>query len=126
MATGLIDSNIVVDVLRSYKPAEQWLKNQSYLGISRGVYFEVYEGVTNKRELQAADRLLSRLELIEYTHSDLVWATDKLHTYWLSHSVDGYDCLIAAPSFRLKLPLYTRNLKHFTPLLGTLAQQPYA
>jgi hypothetical protein len=32
----------------------------------------------------------------------------------------------SAPSYRLQLPLYTRNLKHFAPLLGKLAQEPYA
>jgi hypothetical protein len=32
---------------------------------------------------------------------------------------------IAAPSYRLQVPLYTRSLKHFAPLLGRLAQQPY-
>ena len=35
------------------------------------------------------------------------------------------DLLIAAPSQRLQLPLYTHNLKHLSPLLGTLAQKPY-
>ncbi len=125
MAAGLVDSNIIIEILRSHSPAEQWLETQSYIGISRGVYFEVYEGVSNKRELQAANKLLNRLELIEYTTSDLQWATAQLATYWLSHGVDGYDCMIAAPSHRLQLPLYTRNLKHFTPLLGELAEQPY-
>lgn len=40
-------------------------------------------------------------------------------------NVDAFDCLVAALSFRLQLPLYTRNLKYFAPLLGHLAQQPY-
>jgi hypothetical protein len=31
----------------------------------------------------------------------------------------------SAPSYRLQLPLYTRNLKHFAPLLGKLAREPY-
>jgi predicted nucleic acid-binding protein len=35
------------------------------------------------------------------------------------------DCLIASVSLCLQLPLYTRNLRHFTPLLGTLAVKPY-
>jgi len=35
------------------------------------------------------------------------------------------DCLIAAAAFRLQVPLHTRNLKHFAPLLGELAQEPY-
>ena len=46
-------------------------------------------------------------------------------THRLRFGVGVLDCLIAAPAFRLQLPLYTHNLKHFTPLLGDLAQKPY-
>ena len=35
------------------------------------------------------------------------------------------DLLITAAARRLALPLYTPNLKHFVPLLGDLARQPY-
>jgi predicted nucleic acid-binding protein len=45
--------------------------------------------------------------------------------FTLSHGVGIMDCLIASVSYRLQVPLYTRNLKHFTPLLGALAQTPY-
>ena len=126
MAAGLVDTNVVVDLLRGYEPAESWLVSIGQLGISRGVYFEIIEGVENKAQLQAALNLMDRFETIEYTLTDMMWATDRLSEYWLSHKIDGYDCLIAAPSYRLQLPLYTRNLKHFAPLLGKLAQEPYA
>jgi predicted nucleic acid-binding protein len=56
----------------------------------------------------------------------MMWAREKLLKHRLSHNIDAFDCLIAAPSYRLQFPLYTRNLKHFTPLLGKLAQQPYS
>ena len=55
---------------------------------------------------------------------DLNWAMQQLRQYRLSHNVGILDCLIAAPAHRLQIPLYTRNLKHLEPLLGTLAQQP--
>ncbi|MAS32443.1 MAG: hypothetical protein CL610_00465 [Anaerolineaceae bacterium] len=125
MAAGLVDTNVVVDLLRGYEPAERWLVSIGQLGVTRGVYFEIIEGVENKVQLQAALNLLDRFETIEYTLTDMMWATDRLSEHWLSHKIDGYDCLIAAPSHRLQLPLYTRNLKHFAPLLGKLAQEPY-
>ena len=125
MAAGLVDTNVIVDILRAYEPAEQWLASQTQLAVSRGVYFEIIEGAENNIALQRALRLLKHLELIEYTQADLAWAMDNLTRFWLSHRIDGYDCLIAAPSYRLQLPLYTRNLKHYTPLLGNLAQEPY-
>ena len=32
---------------------------------------------------------------------------------------------VTSMSARLKVPLYTANLKHFGPILGALAQKPY-
>ena len=43
----------------------------------------------------------------------------------LNYNIDPFDCLIAATSYRLQTPLYTRNLKHFRPLLRSLTQRPY-
>lgn len=126
MASGLVDSSVVVDLLRKYAPAEVWLGTQDQLAVSRDVYFEILEGVTHKAALWEALKLLRRFELVEYTQADLEWATNNLTRFWLSHHIDGYDCLIAAPSHRPQLPLYTRNLKHFAPLLAELAQEPYS
>jgi predicted nucleic acid-binding protein len=53
------------------------------------------------------------------------WATEQLLRLKVSHGVDAFDCLIAAASHRLGVALYTRNLKHFQPLLAALAQSPY-
>lgn len=44
MAAGLIDTNVVVDLLRGYEPAERWLASTGQLGVTRGVYFEIIEG----------------------------------------------------------------------------------
>lgn len=48
-----------------------------------------------------------------------------LARYRLSHGVGMMDCLIASTSARLQIPLFTRNLKHLTLLIGALAVQPY-
>lgn len=63
--------------------------------------------------------------MVNIVQSDTEWAMRQFQPYRLSHRGGILDCLIAALCPRLKLPLYTRNLKHFAPLLGTLAQQPY-
>lgn len=49
----------------------------------------------------------------------------QIMKFGISHNVGVIDCLIAAPAHRLKLPLYTTNLKHFTPILGALAVRLY-
>ncbi|MBN1563999.1 MAG: PIN domain-containing protein [Anaerolineae bacterium] len=125
MVTALVDTSIVVDLLRGYQPAETWATTQSTLGASRIVWLEVIEGVQNLNAQRIAMELLNSFELIEITTQDAIWATEKLLQLNLSHNIDTFDCLIAAVNHRLQIPLYTRNLKHFTPLIGSLAQAPY-
>lgn len=59
------------------------------------------------------------------TNEDIEWATTALIEHYLKGNVDPFDCFIAATAHRLQVPLYTRNLKHFTPLLRKLTQKPY-
>jgi predicted nucleic acid-binding protein len=126
MVSGLLDTSIIVDNLRSYPPAVNWLANNpTQLGITHIVRLEVIEGAKDKQGQQRSLTLLNDFEQIELTTSDLIWASEQLLRFHLSHNVSSFDCLIASASFRLGLPLYTINLKHFTPLLGTLAQKPY-
>lgn len=123
--TELLDTNIIVDLLRGYSPAKTWISTRTQPGVTRAVWLEVIEGAQNKNDLERALKLLRDFALVEFVQQDFEWATTMLITYRLSHGVDTLDCLIAAPSSRLNLTLYTRNLKHFMPLLGNLAQSPY-
>lgn len=123
----LIDSAIIIDLLRNYPPAIHWAQENDHLilGIAPFVWIEIIEGAINKSARDRAERLMNRFEMVYPSQEDINWAMRQLHQYNLSHNVGLIDCLIAAPSSRLQLPLYTRNLKHFTPILGDLAQQPY-
>lgn len=125
MASGLVDSSILIDVLRGYVPALTWMKTTTDLAVSSVVWIEVLEGVENRRKQQSALKLLESFQLIELIERDFQAARQLLIQYNLSHGADGYDCLIAATSQRLKLPLYTHNLKHFTPMISSLAIKPY-
>ncbi len=125
MVIGLLDTSIVIDLLRGYAPANAWLAGQSQRGVTRIVWLEVIEGAQTRHKQEEALRLLKRFDLEELTSSDLSWATEQLIRLRPSYEIDSFDCVIAATSYRLQLPLYTMNLKHFTPLLGNLAQAPY-
>jgi predicted nucleic acid-binding protein len=125
MVDGTLDTTVIVDALRRYPPALAWLQTQSNLGVARIVWLEVLNGVQNKVDRQRAINLLSTFDRIELTSVDFDWAIEQCARYKLSHNVCGIDCLIAAVCHRLQLPLYTMNLKHFSPILGKLAQKPY-
>lgn len=95
------------------------------LALSRVVWLEVLEGAPNQQKQRLALRFLERLPVVEMTSSDGAWAVSQRAKYHLSHNIDAFDCLIAGASARLAVPLYTRNLKHFSLLIPGLSRLPY-
>ena len=124
---GFLDTAIIIDVYRGYAPSVTWLQtNQSLsLAITPIVWMEAVEGAQNRINQNKIVNLMAQFPIIYLTNIDLDWAMKQLVTYRLGYGIGILDCLIAAPAHRLQLPLFTRNLKHFTPLLGAPAQQPY-
>lgn len=125
MVAGLLDSSVLIDILRGYDPAEEWLATQEQLGVTQIVWLELLEGAQDKRAQVRALKLLRRFETIKLTPVDMEWAVKQLTRYGLSHNVGAFDCLIASVHPRLNAPLYTRNLKHFMPIIGSMAVSPY-
>jgi len=126
MVDGLVETSLLIDILRGYALADQWLEQQTEtLGITRFVWLEVLQGAENRANYQRSIALLKAFELIDVTPTDIEWATEQMLKLTLRYHTEAMDFLIAAPSYRLQIPLYTRNLKHFTPLIGELARQPY-
>lgn len=76
-------------------------------------------------ERNAHERILARFIMEDLTKADTDWAMQQLLKFSLSHDIDGNDYLIAAVAYRLNIPLYTQNMKHMTPLLGSLAIRPF-
>ena len=124
---GFIDTAVVIDIYRGHAPAISWLRDNPslLLGMTPIVWMECVTGASDKSSQSKITRLLSQFPIVYPTQADMEWAMRQLQIFRLSHNVGILDCLIAAPSYRLGLPLVTRNLKHFTPILGDLAQQPY-
>ena len=125
MVARLLDTSIVIDLLRGYPNAIEWFKSESDLSIPRAAILEVLEGAQDSKRQRHALQFIRRLEFTEHTEMDLINATALLSRFSLSHGVDAFDCMIAATSRRLNMPVLTRNLKHFRPLLGDLATSPY-
>jgi predicted nucleic acid-binding protein len=128
MVNDLVDANVLIELLKNYPPAVAWrggLANNVILGTTVFAKMEVLVGAENKRDQQTAVNFLQQFDNVYLTDADANWAMQQFVAYWLSHRADMNDCQIAAPCYRLQIPLYTRNLKHFRPMLGTLAQKPY-
>ncbi len=124
---ALLDTATLIDIYKSYPPAIAWLQanRSSLFGISSTAWMEMMLGVMDKIDQNRVIRFLNSFQMIYLTQKDQEWALQNLQAYRLSHGVGMNDCLIAAQSYRLQIPIYTRNLKHFTPLLDKLAVQAY-
>jgi predicted nucleic acid-binding protein len=127
MVDAIVETSVIVDLLRNHTPAVSWYQaqNQALLGINPIIWMEVITGGDNKVERLRAARLMQRFTMLYPIQADLDWSMQQQMAYELSHGVGMMDCLIASVSHRLQIPLYTHNLKHFTPIIGHLAQKPY-
>lgn len=123
---GLLDTNIIIDLLNAHPRAIDWVHSKPLrFGITSITWMEVVYGAQNKAKRDIAFKFMRQFGLFHIDSDDQDWAMKQLFQYRLQYGIDVLDCLIAAPAYRLQLPLYTRNLKHFTPLLGELAVQAY-
>lgn len=124
---GIVDTSIIIDAYRGYQPAIHWFQvnRGKALAITPIVWMEVVQGAPNKRKQSDLIELMTRFIMVDLMTEDTHWAMRQLQTYNLSHSVDLTDALIAAPAYRLQKPLYTRNSKHFIPMIPTLVHEPY-
>ena len=122
----LLDSDILIDHLRGYEPARQYLKRfeagegQGYLSII--TVAELAAGQMRQEDEEAKVQQLLAL----FTHIDLdfamAWRGGEIRRHYHTRLADA---LIAATALRHNLRLTTRNLQHFTPIEGLRVEKPY-
>lgn|SRR5574341_154683 len=125
---GLFDTSIIVDLWRGNPTALQWLRSftpGSQVGLPVLVHMEFIDGVRDAAQRRQAIKFLKPYPVIHLTTDDSIWAQKQHAQFKLSHGVGIIDALIAAPAFRLGVPIYTLNTKHFTPLPDVAAIKPY-
>jgi predicted nucleic acid-binding protein len=98
MLKGLLDSSVLVDIIRGYPPALTWIQHQNQLGVTRFVWLELLQGATDKQAEAYILRLLKRFKIVPTTEEDITWAVQALLQNHLSHNVGALDALIAATS----------------------------
>jgi len=123
---AIVDTTVIIHLLRRYKSALTWFSNEKTYGITTVTWMEVMEGTTSKANQSQARDILAQFEWLYITTNDQQWAMQELERFQFSHHIGMNDCQIASVAHRLNLPLYTHNLKDMTPLIGNLAVKPYA
>ena len=127
MMVGVLDSTVVIHILRNNSAARLWFSTQSMrLSITPITWLEVMYGTPSKREQTRTKALLDLCDMAYLTQIDMDWAMQQMFTYRLSHGITVMDCLIASICHRLQVPLYTHNIRDMTILLGSsLVIKPY-
>lgn len=130
VSTGeaLLDTTILVDLLRRFSPAETWLRTCGNFRfyIADIVVLELHAGCRNAQEKERLDRFCRRFAPLHLVPEDTIWAVEMFRRFRLSHGVGILDVLIAAPAARLEIPLFTCNLKHFEFLPDIQVERPYS
>jgi predicted nucleic acid-binding protein len=122
----LLDSDILIDHLRGYEPARQYLKRfeagelQGYLLI-----ITVAELAAGQMQQEDEETKVQHL-LALFTHIDLdfaiAWRGGEIRRQYHTRLADA---LIAATALLHNLRLATRNLQHFTSIEGLRVDKPY-
>jgi predicted nucleic acid-binding protein len=115
--TILVDTDVLVDYLREYLPAVEYLESRrEELSTSAVVVAELYAGVREGKERAALGTLLSLFEVIPID-AELAERGGLLRRdFGPKHGTGLADALIAASSQRSGAELVTLNAKHF-PML---------
>jgi predicted nucleic acid-binding protein len=127
MARYLIDSSILIDLLRDHAPARRWLDGLPAADwtISVVTEAELLTGCRNKREQSAVASELSQYQVLWLTQVAQQQAISWLVRHRLASSVGFLDCLIAATAAEYGLVLATVNDKHFRAIKELSVERPY-
>ena len=124
----LLDTDILVDLLRAYPPAVAWLLSVQgeTIALPGYVVLELLDGCSNRQETDRLLRLVTSYKVFWPSSEDCDWAIAEFAIRRLTHKLGILDVLIASCAVGLNLPLYTFNVKHFRAISGMKTVQPYS
>lgn len=121
----LLDTDTMIDVLRGYQPAKEWLKSVLEIGIPGLVAMELIQGCQNAKEQRQLEKTLSTYQLFWPTEDDCKRALASFSDHRLSDNIGLLDALIAETAIGVDAELATFNVKHYRVLKGLRSIQPY-
>jgi len=116
MSLPLVDSDILIDVLRKNTLAISMLDvllSKGPVAVSVVSRMETIRGCLNCEAQQQAERLLKQLQLVGLDAQIATRADHLVTQYFLSHRLAVADALIAATAIVYELPLLSKNQKDF-------------
>ncbi|MBK7617015.1 MAG: type II toxin-antitoxin system VapC family toxin [Burkholderiales bacterium] len=120
----LVDTDVLIWHLRGYSQATRRLDQLSALTLSAVSYLEVLQGMRNKAEFIAVQKMLQRRQatMLPVTEAITRRATELMEAMTLSHGLQMGDALIAATALEHGLPVLTGNVRHFAAIPSLLIE----
>lgn len=121
MSGLLLDTNILIDVLRDLPQAVRYLESiRGDIAISALSVAELHAGARDERERRLIREFTSAFDVISADGTMCENGGEFRARYGPSHGVDLIDGIIAATSLVCERTLVTLNKKHF-PMLQNVA-----
>jgi predicted nucleic acid-binding protein len=123
----LLDTDIMIDVLRRFPPAIAWIESlgSTELRLPGLVVMELIQGCRNKAEQDQVLRDLGGYRTAWPSASACDSALQDFVRFKLSHNLGLLDALIAHTAIELEAPLHTFNQKHYAAIPRLTTVQPY-
>jgi predicted nucleic acid-binding protein len=123
----LLDTDVMIDILRGYPPALAWLRtlDDEVIALPGFVLMELIQGCGTKKEQQSLAAELDAYKILWPNPSDCDDAVKLFTGYRLSHNIGIIDVLIGQLALSFDLPLHTFNKKHYEPIPQMTTVQPY-
>lgn len=126
----LLDTDVLIDVLRGYKPALEWLAQVEYgtehVGLPGLAVMELVQGCRNQLEVKRVQRFVRRFIAYWPTSTDCHRALDAFSRTHLSHGLSIPDALVGECAVGLQATLVTFNERHYSAVPHLHTAQPYA
>ncbi|MDJ1185159.1 type II toxin-antitoxin system VapC family toxin [Roseofilum casamattae] len=122
----VLDTDILIDVLRGHQHAIQWFSNLTEIPSIPGfVVMELIQNSQNKQQVNQTFKLIAPLSIIWLSEADCTRALSDFSQYHLSHGLGLLDALIAHCALGKQATLCTFNVKHYRVIPNLKIAQPY-
>jgi len=123
----LLDTDVMVDLLRQYPPAVAWLDSlgEEEIILPGFVVMELIQGCRNKADQERVERELAACGVASPSAETCDEALSVFTSYHLSHGLGILDAVIGQIVVALDLPLYTFGQKHYAAIPNLKTVQPY-
>lgn len=123
----MADTDVIVDLLRSFPPAVQWLESLNDELILPGfVVMELIDGCKDRCDQGCVERIIRPFPITWPSRETLNSALSAFAEHHLSHGLSMLDSVIGQTAADLGFPLATFNRKHYSVINGLKTIQPYS